>query len=662
MTKANTRARALQSAAGGPLAVAAYGSWKSPITSNLIARQSIKLLEVRLDGDDIYWLEDRPQENSRCVVVRAPDSSINSEPYSARTEVHTYGGGAWIVDNGTLYFSNYSDCRLYRQDHNPAQPQPITPASPSPERNWRYADGLIDRARKRWLGVREDHTDPNRAYPNNTIVAVPLSGPVSSAGTILASGRDFYSSPRLSPNGKHLAWLAWDHPNMPWTASTLYMVGLDSDGMPTRDPIEIAGGGDVSLFQPEWSPDGSALFYVSDQSGWWNLYRHDLSTKATRCITPIQAEFARAQWNFGMSMYAFAGADRMVAAYVIDGLTSLARLDLCSGQFIKLDLPFTEISSVRADAQGRVVFCAGAPDTPMSIARLDLRTGALRVLKQATDVANDPQVKRYFTVVEPVRFQTKGGKKAYGLFYPPANPDFAAPKNELPPLLVKCHGGPTSAASTALDLTIQYWTSRGIAVVDVNYGGSTGYGRAYRNRLRRSWGIIDVDDCVAAAKHLARRRSVDRERSVMRGGSAGGYTTLAALTFRKYFAGGASYYGISDISALAKGTHKFEAHYLDWLIGPYPQDKNLYRARSPVFHAQRLSKPVIFFQGDKDPVVPPDQAERMVRALRRKKIPTGYLLFAGEGHGFKKAANMERALDAELYFYSAQVFRTKLLF
>jgi len=661
MTKTKMRGRAQQGVIGSP-AVAPYGSWKSPITSNLITRQSIKLSEVRLDGNDIYWLEDRPQENGRCVIVRAPNSPINSAPYSARTEVHTYGGGAWIVDDGNLYFSNLPDGRLYRQDRNIAQPQPITPAPPSPERNWRYADGVIDRSRNRWVGVREDHTDPNRDYPDNAIVAVPLSGPVSSAGIVLASGHDFYSSPRLSLDCKQLAWLAWDHPNMPWTASTLYMVALDDDGTPTGKPAEIAGGDQVSLFQPEWSPDGLALFYVSDEGGWWNIYRYDLDTRAARCITPMQAEFARAQWNFGMSMYAFAGSDRMVAAYVRNGLTSLARLDLGSGQFIKLDLPFTEISSVRADAQDRAVFCAGAPDTPPSIVQLDLGTGALHLLKQATDVGNNTELKRFFTTVKPISFPTKGRKKAYGLFYPPANPDFVAPKNELPPLVVKCHGGPTSASSTMLDLRIQYWTSRGIAVVDVNYSGSTGHGRAYRNGLRRAWGIVDVDDCINAAKFLARRRSVDRKRSVIAGGSAGGYTTLAALTFRNYFAGGASYYGISDISALAKDTHKFEAHYLDWLIGPYPQARKAYRARSPIFHVQHLSSPVIFFQGDKDPVVPPDQAEKMVRALRHRKIPAGYLLFAGEGHGFKKAENIERALDAELYFYSANVFRTRLVF
>jgi dipeptidyl aminopeptidase/acylaminoacyl peptidase len=363
-----------------------------------------------------------------------------------------------------------------------------------------------------------------------------------------------------------------------------------------------------------------------------------------------------------MSTYAFAGPDQVVAAYVKNGLTSLARLDLAGARITKLDVPFTEISSVRADGSGRVVFCGGAPDMPTSVVRLDLASGARAILKQATDAANDPNVRRFFTAVTSVTFPTTKRRKAYALYYPPANPDFSAAKGNRPPLFVKCHGGPTAAASTALDLRIHYWTSRGIAVIDVNYGGSTGYGRRYRDLLHRSWGVVDVDDCIAAARYLEARRRTDRKRSVMSGSSAGGYTTLAALTFHRYFAGGASYYGVGDVSALAKDRHKFEAHYLDWLIGPYPRDRKVYRARSPVFHAARLSKPVIFFQGDKDPIVPPIQAEKMVTALRRRKISAGYLLFAGESHGFRRAANIKRALDAELYFYATEVFRTKLLF
>ncbi|MGH7247153.1 MAG: S9 family peptidase, partial [Pseudomonadota bacterium] len=571
------------------------------------------------------------------VVIRAPGISINPKPYSARNEVHSYGGGAWIVDKGALYFSNFPDGRLYRQGRNAAQPIPITLAPPSNERNWRYADGLIDRPRNRWIGVREDHTDPKQAYPENTLVAVELSSADSHSGTILERGHDFYSSPRLAPDGRRLAWLAWDQPNMPWIGSTLYVADLDETGKPQGAPAALAGGPKESIFQPEWLPDGSAIVYVSDRSGWWNLYIYDCGSREAHCIKSMPAEFARAQWMFGMSMYAFAGPDRLVAAYVKNGLTNLARLDLASGELAQLDVPFTEISSVRANGQGRAVFCGGAPDRPTSVVRLDLASGACEVLKQTTEAATDPAIRRFFTTVKPITFTTGGSrntagrKQAYALYYPPANPDFAPRRGERPPLLVRCHGGPTAAASSALNLAIQYWTSRGIAVVDVNYGGSTGYGRAYRDRLHRFWGIVDMEDCIGAAKFLAQHRGIDRRRSVISGGSAGGYTTLAALTFRNYFAGGASYYGISDISALAKHTHKFEAHYLDWLIGRYPKDKELYRARSPLFHAARLSRPVIFFQGDKDPVVPSDQAERMVQALRRRKIPAGYLLFAGEG-------------------------------
>ena len=651
------------SAVGAPT-VAPYGSWRSAISSDLISQQSIGLSEVRLDGDDIYWLEDRPQENGRSVVVRAGGApeGLNPKQFSARNEVHSYGGGAWIVDNGSLYFSNLSDGRLYRQDRNTTQPRPITPAPASAERNWRYADGIIDRHRNRWIGVREDHTNSAQDYPVNTIVAVDLNGSDSSPGTILASGHDFFSSARLSPDGSRLAWLAWDQPNMPWTSTTLHMVAFDRTGVPTGEPIAIADDRETSLLQPEWAPDGSALCYCSDGNGWWNLCGFDLARNVSRCILPIEAEFGRPQWHFGMSTYAFAQSGEVVAAYVKDGLTSLARLNLATGRFSRLDLPFTEIFSVRADANGRVVFCGGAPNIPMSVVRLDLNSGVHLILKQATDLANDQSVKRLFSTVVPVTFPTTGRRKAHALYYPPSNPDFVAPKRDLAPLVVRCHGGPTAAASSALDLKIHYWTSRGIAVIDVNYGGSTGYGRSYRNRLHRRWGIVDVADCVSAAKYLAAARGIDRKRSVIAGGSAGGYTTLATLTFRKHFAGGASYYGVSDMSALAKGTHKFEARYLDWLVGPYPKDKKIYRARSPVFHPDRISKPVIFFQGDQDPIVPADQTEKMVAALRRRKVSTCYLLFAGEKHGFRMAQNIKRALDAELYFYATEVFHTKLVF
>jgi dipeptidyl aminopeptidase/acylaminoacyl peptidase len=643
---------------------APYGSWKSPITSDLIVAQSVGLAEIRLDGPTIYWLETRPQEQGRSVVCMARDGApidITPQPYNARTRVHEYGGGAWTVAGGAVTFSNFSDGRLYHQSGPAAAPEPLTPAPPAPRRDWRFADGVIDRRRHRWVGVREDHTGDG--LPVNTIVAVDLGPPAAEPGRILAGGHDFFASPRLSPDASRLAWLAWDHPNMPWNGTTLWLADLAHDGALRAQPAAIAGGPAESIFQPEWTPDGTGIVFASDRSGWWNLYRHDLATRATTAIAPKAAEFGQPQWAFGMSTYAFAGADRIVCTYCEAGLWRLAVIELGSGTLRPIETPFTEIGSVRAE-QDHVVFRAAAPTRPNALVSLDLRSGDHRVVRTSTNLLDraDLRIADYLTTVQAVEFPTTGGNTAFGLFYPPHNPDCSPPADDMPPLLVKCHGGPTSAASSALSLGTQYWTSRGIAVLDVNYGGSTGFGRAYRERLHRNWGIVDVDDCVNGARYLADRGLVDGRRAVISGGSAGGYTTLAALVFRDFFQGGASYYGVSDIAALARDTHKFESRYLDWLIGPYPDEEALYRERSPLFHADRLSKPVIFFQGDEDAVVPPNQTEAMVAALGRSGLPVGYFLFSGEQHGFRKGSNIQRCLDAELYFYAVQVFRTGLTF
>jgi dipeptidyl aminopeptidase/acylaminoacyl peptidase len=637
-----------------------YGSWRSPITSDLIVQDSISILDVLFDGDDVYWLEGRPREGGRSVLIRrSTDGSttdVNPAPLNARSRVHEYGGGSICVVDGTAYFSNDKDQRLYRQTRS-SEPTPFTPAPAGSDSQLRYADGLIDTRRGLWIGVREDHSDPAHRGIDavNTIVAIHVArgGP----GENLVSGHDFYSSPRLSPNGRQLAWLAWNHPHMPWVSTELWLADVTDAGR-LANPARIAGGESESLFQPEWSPNGE-LHFVSDRTNWWNLYRWQ--DGQARALCPLAAEFGEPQWVFGMSTYAFADADTMVCAYKQRGLGRIATLDVATGRLTPIDLPYTDYSAVRARGN-RVLFRGGSPMHPPSVVLFDLATRKQQVLRTATPVADQPAIKSYFTQVRPVEFETTNGKTAFGLFYPPHNPDFQPPEGEKPPLLVKVHGGPTGAASSTLDLRIQYWTSRGIAVLDVNYGGSTGFGREYRERLRGEWGVVDVDDCINGARSLSREGVADGNRAVITGGSAGGYTTLAALTFRDFFKGGASHYGVSDLEALDLDTHKFESRYNQWLIGDYPAQKQLYWERSPVHFADRVKCPIIFFQGDEDRIVPPNQTEGMVNALRRSGVPVGYLLFAGEQHGFRKSENIKRALDAELYFYSELVFRIGLSF
>ena len=645
-------------------ATAPYGSWKSPITSDLIVAEATMLSDVRIDGDYVYWLEGRPREQGRNVIVRAGPTGaatdITPAGFNARTRVHEYGGASWLVADGTCIFSNFADQRLYRQREGQSVPEPVTPECSNRERHWRYSDGVLDQPRRRWIGVREDHSAEGE--PVNAIVAMDLDRLATSPGRVLAGGHDFFCSARLSPDANRMVWLAWDHPNMPWNGTTLYLADIDSGGTPQSVRV-IAGGVAESVFQPEWSPDGDEIVFVSDRSGWWNLYAYNVVTEATRPLFPMMAEFGVPQWNLGVSTYAFADARRIVCTYTSAGLGQLATLDLITGTVQPIATGFTEFGSIRAE-RDRVVFRGGAPDRPTSVVTLDLRSGQFQILKQATDLLDraDLRIADYLARVEPVEFPTTSRKTAHGLFYPPHNSDYRANANELPPLLVKCHGGPTSAASSTLNLGTQFWTSRGIAVLDVNYGGSTGFGREYRERLKFNWGVVDVDDCVNGAKFLAERGLVDARRVVISGGSAGGYTSLAALAFRDFFQGGASYYGVSDAAALARDTHKFESRYLDWLIGPFPEMETRYRERSPLHHADRISKPVIFFQGADDAVVPPNQTEVMVEALRRNGNPVGYFLFSGEQHGFRQAANIKRCLDAEIAFYAVQVFRIGLTF
>lgn len=619
--------------------VAPYGSWKSPITSALIVAGSLRLGEIRLDGQDIYWSEGRPTESGRSAIVkRTPDGETNDLlplPLNARTRVHEYGGGSYIVADGTVYFSNFADQRLYRQSPGQAA-EPITP-----EADLRYADAVIDRARNRLICVREDHTGGGHE-PINTIASISLDG--SNSQTVLVSGSDFYAAPRLSPDGNQLAWLCWNHPNMPWDGTQLWVAEILEDGSLGEAQL-VAGSETESIFQPDWSPDGT-LYFVSDRSNWWNLYR--LREGEIQPVCPKAAEFGQPLWVFGMTNYGFASRDRLICAYVESGIQHLAQIDTTSLEVAEIGIPYSSLGGLQV-GDGFAAFVGGSATAPSAIVRLDLTTGETTELRRSSSLEIDPG---YISTPQAIEFPTAGGKTAFAFFYPPQNKDFQGLSGELPPLLVKSHGGPTAATSASFSPSIQYWTSRGIAILDVNYGGSTGYGREYRERLKGRWGIVDVEDCINGAKYLVDQGWVDGDRLCIDGGSAGGYTTLAALTFHNTFRAGASHYGVSDLEALAKDTHKFESRYLDGLIGRYPEEVAIYHERSPIYAVDRLSCPVIFFQGDEDKIVPPNQAEMMVNALKAKGLPVAYVLFEGEQHGFRKADNIRRALDGELYFYS----------
>jgi dipeptidyl aminopeptidase/acylaminoacyl peptidase len=629
--------------------IAGYGAWSSPITSDFVVAETIGLADLRVVGGVIYWIEARPTENGRNVLVRQrADGTIEDvtpPPWNVRTRVHEYGGASYVVAGDTVFFSSFADQRLHRLDPGGAA-RPFSTRADA-----RYADGRFDARRNRLILVREDHSGAG-AEPVNTIVSLPLDEPARE--TVLVSGADFYAAPRPSPDGTRLAWIAWNHPDMPWTGSTLYLATMAGDGT-LVDTKTVAGGAGISIMQPEWSP-GGILHYVSDETGWWNLYR--LADAGPSAVLPMAAEFAAPLWNLGVSFYAFIGHGEIACAVNENGIWSLGIVSK-GGALRRLATPFQDCGFVNA-VDGAIVCRAGAPQSPAAIVRVDTASGATSIVRPATSL--DADLAPYLSRPELIAFASGAGATAYAFYYKPTNPDYAAPAGEKPPLLVKSHGGPTAATTTTLDLRVQYWTSRGIGVLDVNYGGSSGYGRAYRDRLNGKWGIVDVEDCVNGARHLVGTGRADPDRLMISGGSAGGYTTLAALAFHDVFRAGASYYGVADLEALARDTHKFESHYLDRLVGPYPRDRQLYIERSPIHAVDGFSAPVIFFQGEEDKVVPPNQAEMMVAALKRKQLPFGYFLFAGEQHGFRKAATIKRALDAELYFYAATVLKSGLRF
>jgi dipeptidyl aminopeptidase/acylaminoacyl peptidase len=621
---------------------APFGSWKSPLTAGIVATSSNVYSEIELANDgSVYFLERRPSELGRSVVLRSTSvgqiEELTPPGFNARNRVHEYGGGSFLVTENNVFFSNFSDQLVYRVGLvSEGKPIPITFVP-----QVFHADFAYDSKRKRIICIREDHTVKGEAV--NSIVSLDPEG--KDEPVVLVSGNDFYSTARLNPDGTKLAWLTWNHPNLPFFSSEIHVGDISSEGAIINERL-VAGGPEESIAEPRWSPDG-ILYFVSDRSDWWNIYR--LNGAKVEPVYEAKAEFAGPHWVFGFSSYAFVSKGKIVCRYTKDGAAHLAILDVNSGELQEIKNPFSEVDYVEAN-EASVVFLAGSSISPDKLVRLDLNSRSFETIYPKQETLKIPD--GYLSRPQAISFPTSNGLTAYGLYYPPANEDFAGPQGRPPPLIVISHGGPTASSHSSLDLEIQFWTSRGFGILDVNYGGSTGYGREYRKRLNGQWGIVDVDDCVSGAMFLVHENKADENKLAIRGGSAGGYTTLCALTFRKTFKAGASYYGISDLETFAGDTHKFESKYLQILVGTYPKEREVYRRRSAINYLDDISAPVIFFQGLEDKVVPPDQAEAMFQALKKKGLPTAYLPFEGEQHGFRQAKNIIRSLEAELYFYS----------
>ena len=624
-----------------------FGSWPTPITSELVVRAARVPTAVAVDGDDLWWSESRPEEGGRGAILRrAADGTVTevlAAPWNARSAVHEYGGGEWWVDRGVLWFVDWATQRLHRVAPSGA-PAALTPEPASP-RALRHADGDVSPDGSMLLCVQEEHRREGEVV--NTIVRLDAARPTTPE--VLVRGPDFVAGPRWSPDGGAFCWLEWDHPDMPWDATRLV---VDRGG---RRTVVAGSESREAICQAAWAPDGS-LWFSGDRSGFWSLYRWTEAT-GTEAMVELGRDIGFPPWVFGQSCLAFLDGGRVAFTSVEDGVDRLA-LRLPDGRVERLDLPFTTISGLRA-AGSRLAFVGATPTTEAHVVTIDaggVPIGAPIVVVPPRELDVDAA---WFSVPEAIDFPTAGGAVAHAFYYPPRHPDVRGPDNERPPLLVVIHGGPTSAARVMLRLAYQYWTTRGFAVVDVNYRGSTGYGRDYRNQLRGQWGVADVEDCAAVCRYLVERGDVDPARLCIRGGSAGGFTTLAALVSQDVFSAGASHYGIADLGALARDTHKFESRYLDGLVGPWPAARDVYEARSPIFHVDELDRPLAVFQGLDDEVVPPNQSEMIVDAVRAKGVPVAYVAFEGEQHGFRQAANIRAALDGELSFYS-QVLRFEL--
>jgi dipeptidyl aminopeptidase/acylaminoacyl peptidase len=627
------------------VSTAPYGSWRSPVTPELLVENALGLGSTGLIDGRPAWVESRASEGGRQVlVVLGSDGEPHDqipEGFSVRSSLHEYGGRCWAPCGAGAIFANWSDQRLYRvtpgADGEPGVPEPLTPEPPSP-RSVRYADLEVSPDGTWMVAARERHA----GTVENDLVAVSLTGSAPTDTVALAGGHDFVAAGRISPDGRRLAWLTWDHPDMPWDHTELWVAVLavrPAGGVSLSDALRMAGADGESVSQPRWSPDGE-LHYISDRTGWWNLY-----DEKGRALAPLDAEFAEPDWVVGQSSYTFLADGRLVATCSAAGGQ---RLGVVAGGALRaVALPDASYNSV-VGAGDSVVAVAGSATTGPAVVRIDIDEATVAVVRRSRPTTLDPA---YVSAAQAIEFPSADGRRAHAYWYPPTNPDYIPPPGERPPLVVMSHGGPTSAASATLSYPVQFWTTRGFGVVDVDYGGSSGYGREYRRLLRDRWGIVDVDDCVAAAQWLAEAGWVDPARMVIRGGSAGGYTTLAALAFRDVFAAGASHFGVADLELLARDTHKFESRYLDGLVGPYPEAIDIYRARSPIHHLEGLTRPIILFQGLEDAVVPPAQAELMAVALAERGVPVAHLTFEGEQHGFRQAATITRVIRAELAFY-----------
>lgn len=614
---------------GTEMKTAPYGSWESPISAQMQGSEYLRLSEAKLAKGTVYWLEGRPTEGGRVALMawnkQSGQRELLPKTFSVRDRVNEYGGGALLIGKTNIYFVHDGDQQVYALSPDGKATDGKIRQITSREKG-RFADGSENPIDGSLFYVMEEHKE---GTVNSIVQIDPQSGEIET----MVFGNDFYSNPRISPDGKQLAYVTWNDPNMPWDGTELWVMDLA-----TKKQRKIVGGLSESIANPQWSSDGT-LYYVSDRNNWWNLYSEK------QAFAPVSGEFTPPQWVFGTSWVDFSD-EGIVATYAKMGANCFAIKK--NDAWEEIDLPYTWVVTLSAEGS-KMAMIASSPNQPSSVIHYDLKTGQTTKIKSALVHVPEPD---FISKPKTIEFPTTGGKTAHGFYFPPCNPNYQGLPGEKPPLLVMSHGGPTAHLPPSLNMNILFWTSRGFAVVVVNYGGSTGYGREYRERLKENWGIVDVDDCCNAALYCAEQGLADRDRLTIEGASAGGYTTLAVLAFRDVFKVGADYFGVSDLEALATFTHKFEGRYLDGLVGPYPEKKNLYIERSPLYHVDKISCPVIIFQGDEDAIVPPSQSEMMYKSLVERKIPTAYLLFEGEQHGFRKAKNVARSLEAQLYFFS----------